>query len=52
MLSGVPLKVAKELGKDANIVMVLFIGRGDKDVEQIAQQLPKFADALDWHIAP
>ncbi|POV96250.1 hypothetical protein PSTT_15757 [Puccinia striiformis] len=39
MLSGVPLKVAKELGKDANIVMCLS-GRGDKDVEQIAQQLP------------
>ncbi|KAH9471910.1 hypothetical protein Pst134EA_002540 [Puccinia striiformis f. sp. tritici] len=44
-------QVAKELGKDANIVMCLS-GRGDKDVEQIAQQLPKFADALDWHIAP
>ncbi|PLW56255.1 hypothetical protein PCANC_02049 [Puccinia coronata f. sp. avenae] len=43
-------QVAKELGKDANIVMCLS-GRGDKDVEQIAQQLPKFADALDWHIS-
>lgn len=42
-------QVAKELGKDANIVMCLS-GRGDKDVEQIYQQLPKFADALDWHI--
>jgi len=42
--------VARELGKGANIVMCLS-GRGDKDVEQIAQQLPKFADALDWHIS-
>ncbi|EGG08317.1 uncharacterized protein MELLADRAFT_42943 [Melampsora larici-populina 98AG31] len=41
--------VAREVGKDANIVMCLS-GRGDKDVEQIAQQLPKFANELDWHI--
>lgn len=44
-------QVAKEIPKDSNIVLCLS-GRGDKDVEQIAKQLPKFADALDWHISP
>ena len=24
-------------------------GRGDKDVEQISELLPKWADKLDWH---
>lgn len=36
--------------------LILFLlqclsGRGDKDVEQISQMLPKWADKLDWHIA-
>ncbi|KAJ7072262.1 bifunctional tryptophan synthase TRP1 [Mycena amicta] len=26
-------------------------GRGDKDVEQISELLPKWADILDWHVA-
>ncbi|KAG0145738.1 hypothetical protein CROQUDRAFT_45351 [Cronartium quercuum f. sp. fusiforme G11] len=43
------VEVARKLGKDSNIVMCLS-GRGDKDVEQISEQLPKFADTLDWHL--
>jgi hypothetical protein len=27
-------------------------GRGDKDVEQISELLPKWADILDWHVSP
>lgn len=27
-------------------------GRGDKDVEQISDLLPKWADILDWHVSP
>ena len=27
-------------------------GRGDKDVEQISDILPKWADILDWHVSP
>ncbi|KAG5220484.1 tryptophan synthetase [Salix suchowensis] len=26
-------------------------GRGDKDVEQISELLPKWADKLDWHVS-
>jgi len=45
------VQLAKQLPKEANIVMCLS-GRGDKDVEQIADMLPKkYADKLDWHIA-
>ncbi|KAJ4483075.1 bifunctional tryptophan synthase TRP1 [Lentinula edodes] len=44
------MQLAKTLPKDADIVVCLS-GRGDKDVEQISQLLPKWADKLDWHIA-
>jgi len=27
-------------------------GRGDKDVEQISELLPQWADKLDWHVSP
>lgn len=44
------IQIAKTLPKEANVVMCLS-GRGDKDVEQIADMLPgKWADKLDWHI--
>ncbi|CAH7675910.1 tryptophan synthase beta chain [Phakopsora pachyrhizi] len=43
------VQVAKELGKDANVVVCLS-GRGDKDVEQISKELPKFQDQLGWYI--
>jgi len=43
------VQLAKELPKDQNIVMCLS-GRGDKDVEQIAEVLPKWAEKLDWHL--
>ncbi|KAF9265600.1 tryptophan synthetase [Marasmius fiardii PR-910] len=44
------VKIAKTLPKDADLVVCLS-GRGDKDVEQISQLLPKWADKLDWHIS-
>jgi hypothetical protein len=25
-------------------------GRGDKDVQEISEILPKWADKLDWHV--
>ncbi|KAF9484694.1 bifunctional tryptophan synthase TRP1 [Pholiota conissans] len=45
------VKIAKTLPKDNDIVVCLS-GRGDKDVEQISQLLPKWADILDWHVSP
>ncbi|KAJ3567949.1 hypothetical protein NP233_g6028 [Leucocoprinus birnbaumii] len=44
------LRIAKTLPKDQNLVVCLS-GRGDKDVEQISDLLPKWADTLDWHVA-
>ncbi|EJD44145.1 bifunctional tryptophan synthase TRP1 [Auricularia subglabra TFB-10046 SS5] len=45
------IQVAKSLPKDQDVVICLS-GRGDKDVEQIHDLLPKkWADILDWHIA-
>ncbi|KAF9030811.1 tryptophan synthase [Hymenopellis radicata] len=41
--------LAKTLPKDSDLVICLS-GRGDKDVEQISQLLPKWADILDWHV--
>lgn len=62
------VRLAKTLPKDQDIVIVsvcspcvvkkmlrlvqCLSGRGDKDVEQISQLLPKWADTLDWHVAP
>ncbi|KDR73575.1 hypothetical protein GALMADRAFT_251317 [Galerina marginata CBS 339.88] len=45
------MKIAPTLSKDQDLVVCLS-GRGDKDVEQISQLLPKWADILDWHVAP
>lgn len=45
------VRLAKTLPKDQDIVICLS-GRGDKDVEQISELLPKWADTLDWHVAP
>jgi len=45
------VKIAKILPKDKDIVVCLS-GRGDKDVEQISQLLPKWSDILDWHVSP
>ncbi|KNZ80375.1 Tryptophan synthase, partial [Termitomyces sp. J132] len=61
------VRLAKTLPKDRDIVIVSCLfskrqdwllrdlkclsGRGDKDVEEISQILPKWADTLDWHIA-
>jgi len=36
--------------KDSDIVICLS-GRGDKDVEQISELLPKWADILNWHVS-
>ncbi|KAL8277039.1 hypothetical protein RQP46_010573 [Phenoliferia psychrophenolica] len=43
------MEIARTLPKDANIVMCLS-GRGDKDVQEVAQILPKWADKLNWHV--
>lgn len=43
-------ELSKELDKDCNVVMC-FSGRGDKDVEQISQILPEYADELNWHLS-
>jgi len=42
-------QIAKTLPKDADVVLCLS-GRGDKDVEQISELLPKWAAKLDWHV--
>ncbi|KAF8891219.1 bifunctional tryptophan synthase TRP1 [Infundibulicybe gibba] len=44
------VRVAKTMSADSDIVVCLS-GRGDKDVEQICELLPKWADTLNWHIA-
>lgn len=43
------VKLAKSLPKEQDIVICLS-GRGDKDVEQISEILPKWADKLGWHV--
>ncbi|GLB34726.1 putative tryptophan synthase [Lyophyllum shimeji] len=45
------VRLAKTLPKDQDLVICLS-GRGDKDVEEISQLLPKWADILDWHVSP
>ncbi|PPQ64089.1 hypothetical protein CVT24_008906 [Panaeolus cyanescens] len=45
------VQTAKSLPKEQDIVVCLS-GRGDKDVEQISELLPKWADILDWHVSP
>ncbi|KAJ8079101.1 bifunctional tryptophan synthase trp1 [Marasmius tenuissimus] len=44
------VRLAKTMPKDSDLVVCLS-GRGDKDVEQIYDLLPQWADKLDWHIA-
>lgn len=41
------IALARTLPKDQNIVMTLS-GRGDKDVQEVSEILPKWADRLDW----
>ncbi|KAI5481410.1 tryptophan synthase [Pseudohyphozyma bogoriensis] len=43
------MQLAKSLPKDQNIVMCLS-GRGDKDVQEVSEILPKWAAKLDWHV--
>ncbi|KAJ8461865.1 hypothetical protein ONZ45_g18141 [Pleurotus djamor] len=43
------VRLAGTLPKDSDLVICLS-GRGDKDVEQISELLPKWADRLDWHV--
>ncbi|PPQ68140.1 hypothetical protein CVT25_014066 [Psilocybe cyanescens] len=45
------VKIARSMQQDQDLVVCLS-GRGDKDVEQISQLLPKWADILDWHVSP
>nr|AWK77754.1 tryptophan synthase [Psilocybe cubensis] len=44
------VRIARTMSKDQDLVVCLS-GRGDKDVEQISQLLPKWADILDWHVS-
>ncbi|KAL1750152.1 tryptophan synthase beta subunit-like PLP-dependent enzyme [Schizophyllum commune] len=44
------VRLASTLPKDKNVVICLS-GRGDKDVEEVSQILPKWANILDWHVA-
>ncbi|RXW18966.1 hypothetical protein EST38_g6884 [Candolleomyces aberdarensis] len=44
------VQIAKTMPKDQDLVVCLS-GRGDKDVEQISELLPKWADTLDWHVS-
>ncbi|KAM6500330.1 bifunctional tryptophan synthase TRP1 [Amanita muscaria] len=44
------VRLAGTLSANHDIVVCLS-GRGDKDVEQISEILPKWADTLDWHIS-
>ncbi|KAF7440615.1 tryptophan synthetase [Pleurotus ostreatus] len=44
------VRLAGTLPKESDIVICLS-GRGDKDVEQISELLPKWADKLDWHVS-
>ncbi|KAJ2922999.1 hypothetical protein H1R20_g14096, partial [Candolleomyces eurysporus] len=44
------VQIARAMPKDQDLVVCLS-GRGDKDVEQISELLPKWADTLDWHVS-
>ncbi|KAL2872819.1 tryptophan synthase TRP5 [Aspergillus lucknowensis] len=43
------IELAKSLGKDKNIVLTLS-GRGDKDVESVAESLPKLGPQIGWDL--
>lgn len=43
------LKVAKEMGKGKNIVICVS-GRGDKDVQSVADELPKLGPKIGWDL--
>ena len=43
------VELAKELGKDKNIVICLS-GRGDKDVQSVAEELPKLGPQIGWDL--
>ncbi|KAF2233306.1 tryptophan synthase-like protein [Viridothelium virens] len=43
------VELAKTLGKDKNIVICLS-GRGDKDVQSVAEELPKLGPQIGWDL--
>jgi tryptophan synthase len=43
------MQLAKDLPKEQNLVLCLS-GRGDKDVQEVSDILPKWADRLDWRV--
>ena len=43
------LKVAKDMGKGKNIVICVS-GRGDKDVQSVADELPKLGPQIGWDL--
>ncbi|KAJ5772993.1 hypothetical protein N7457_007889 [Penicillium paradoxum] len=43
------MQIAKTMDKDQNIVLCLS-GRGDKDVQQVADELPRLGPKIDWDL--
>lgn len=43
------MKVAKELGEGKNVVICLS-GRGDKDVQSVADELPRLGPGIGWDL--
>ncbi|EXJ70277.1 tryptophan synthase [Cladophialophora psammophila CBS 110553] len=43
------MQVAKEMGKDQTLVICLS-GRGDKDVQSVADELPKLGPGIGWDL--
>ena len=43
------MRVAKDLGKDKDVVICLS-GRGDKDVQSVADELPRLGPAIGWDL--
>lgn len=43
------VELAKNMRKDQNVVICIS-GRGDKDVQSVAEQLPKLGPVIDWDL--
>ena len=43
------LELAKSMGKDKDVVICLS-GRGDKDVQSVAEELPRLGPTIGWDL--
>jgi tryptophan synthase len=43
------MELAKTMGKGKNVVLNVS-GRGDKDVQQVADELPRLGPKIDWDL--